>query len=103
MKIQHIGSKIILISVMFISGCVGYAPQPYPHYSAPVYAHPNIAPYGGGYHYGENYGGYVVAPRPYMQPGREYRDYGDYRRHEHEGGRREEGREGHHEERREER
>jgi hypothetical protein len=96
MKIEHIRSIIIVISVMFISGCVGYAQQPYPHYSAPIFARPNIAPFNGGYNYGGNFGGYAAA-RPYMQPGREFRDYGDYRRHENEGGRREEGREGWHE------
>jgi len=100
MKIKHFRSITTMISVMFVSGCVGYAPQPYPHYSAPIFANPNIAPYGGGYNYAGGYGGgYAVAPHPATLPGREYRDYGAYRSHANEGGRREGGQEGHHEQR----
>jgi hypothetical protein len=91
MKTDHICSIIAMISVMFISGCVGYPQQTYPHYSAPIYAQPSMA----------IYGGYASAPHPVMQSGRDYRDYGNYRSHdsEHAGGRREEGHEGRHEER----
>jgi hypothetical protein len=100
MKIEHICSIIIMISTMFISGCVGYAQQPYPHYSAPIFAHPNAAPYGGGYNYAGGYGGYAVAPHPYTQPGREFRDYGTYRSHDNnERNHHEAGRAGGHEER----
>ncbi len=102
MKIEHIRSIIVMISVMFVSGCVGYAQQPYPNYSAPILAQPNLVPYGvGGYNYaGGGYGGHAVAPHPYMQPGREYRDYGAYRSHNNnESGHREAGRVGGHEER----
>jgi hypothetical protein len=100
MKSAHMQSIIIMISFMFISGCVGYAQQPYQHYSAPVFARQSFAPYGS-YNYGGNYGGFSAAPRPYVQPGREFRDYGGYRNHDFDGGHREgggwEGR-GHHEE-----
>lgn len=100
MKSQHIYTIIIMISFMFISGCVGYAQQPYQRYSAPSYGHYTTAPYGGGYNYGGNYGAINAAPRSYAQPGRENRNYGEYRNHDQDGGHREGGGEGRrHEER----
>ena len=89
MKSKHIQTIIIMISCMFINGCVGYPQQPYQHYSAP-----NYGPSYGGYNYTGNYGGYAAAPRPYTQPAREYRDYGNYRSHENNRGNHEESREG---------
>ncbi len=78
MKIQYLRSLIVVISLMLMSGCVGYAPpQPYPHYGGPVaapYIPPRVEAYGG-YNHGPshpNFGG----------PGREIRDYGSYRRHD---------------------
>ena len=100
MNIKLIRSIIAMLSLMLMNGCVGYAQQPYPNYSRPIFAHPNIAPYGGGYNYGGGYGGGIaVAPHAYVQPGREYRDYGAYRSHTNEGAHREAGRPGGHEER----
>jgi hypothetical protein len=95
MKLNFFASIAVFVSLVFISGCVGYS-QPYQGYSAGYVApHPAVIPYGG-YNYG-GYGGFAPHPliehermaraepgrmesRP-MESGRSEKSYGAYRRH----------------------
>jgi hypothetical protein len=78
MIMQYFRSIVVASSLLFISGCVGYAqPQGYSSYSTQVaMPYSTVMPYGG-YNGGYNLGGM----------GREVRNYGPYRSNEREVGR----------------
>ena len=55
----------LMISLVFLGGCVAYAPPPY---QVTPMAAPYMSPYGG-YGYGYNYGYAPVVPFPYFRGG----------------------------------
>lgn len=80
MNKYNLRSLTVVISLVFMNGCVGYV-SPYPQYSAPIAAPyavppPAVVPYGG-----YSYGVYPVLPLPVFHFGWGYRGHGHYRHH----------------------
>lgn len=83
MSIYNFGSIAVVISLVFINGCVGYV-SPYPQYSAPMadpylIQPPVVAPYRN-----YNYGIYPVVPVPMFRFGGRgwgHGGFGHYRHH----------------------